>query len=242
MALKKTLTADEHKKLSPEMQKEYVADGDGFKLDVEGGFEDVAALKRAKDHEKTAAAEAKRLLHEAQTQLAELTEERDNLLRGALPKADVEKLEGSYKKKLTDQETALNAKVAAAEASLATLLVDNVATNFAGEISTAPAVIMPHVKSRLRSEKNAAGVYETKIVDADGKPSALTLADLKKEFIANPAFAPILTGSKGSGGGAAGAGGGGAPSKGKVDWSKPMTPKEQVAAMKSANLAPAVTE
>lgn len=241
MALKKSVTKDEHSKLPADVQKEYVADGENFKLDVEGGFEDVAALKRAKDHEKTAAAEAKRLLHEAQTQLAALTEERDGLLSGAIPKKDVERLEGSYKTKLAAKETELNAKIAALTGNLNTLLVDNEAARLASKLSTAPEIILPHIKKRLSAE-TVDGKAVTRVLDAEGKPSASTLEDLEKEIIANPTFAPILTGSKGSGGGAAGAGGGGAPSKGKVDWSKPMNPKEQVAAMKAANLAPAVTE
>jgi hypothetical protein len=44
----------------------------------------------------------------------------------------------------------------------------------------------------------------------DGKPSALTLADLEKEFVDNKAFAPIIRASNASGGGASGGTGGGA--------------------------------
>ncbi len=243
MALKKLITKEEHAKLSAELQKEYIADGDGFKIDVEGGFEDAAALKRAKDHEKEQRKAAELKSKELQDQITTLTEERDGLLKGAIPKADVEKLENSYKGKLAAREKELNTQIETANASLQTLLVDNVAQSLASELSTAPAVIMPHIKSRLRAEKNTEGKFETKIVDTDGKPSALSIDDLKKEFIANTAFAPILTGSKGSGGGAAGPGGGGATgSKGKVDWSKPMNPKAQVAAMKAANVVPAATE
>lgn len=242
MALKRIVTTEEHAKLPADLKKEYKAEGEGFVLEIEG-YEDPAALKRAKDHEKKEAADAKRALKDSQDALAALTEERDNLLRGAIPKADVEKLEGSHKAKLAAREKELNGQIETANASLSKLLVDNVAQSLASEISTAPKVILPHIMKRLRSEKNAAGEYETKIVDSDGKASAFTIDDLKKEFIANKEFAPIITASKASGGGASGAGGGGAGAgKGKVDWSKPMSPKDQVAAMTAAGVAPVVTE
>jgi hypothetical protein len=43
------------------------------------------------------------------------------------------------------------------------------------------------------------------VLGPDGKPSAATLDELKAEFVANEAFAPIIAGSKASGGGAGGA-------------------------------------
>jgi len=211
--LKKTLTAEDHKKLSVELQKEYVADGEGFKIDVEGGFEDPAALKRAKDHEKEQRKAAETNAKNLQDQLSALTEERDNLLRGAIPKADVEKLETSYKTKLATREKELTAQIENLSGNFNTLLVDNVAKNLAAKISTVPEVILPHIKSRLRAEKNTEGRFETKIVDANGNLSASTIDDLEKEFLANKAFAPILTGSKGSGSGAAATNGGGATKK-----------------------------
>ncbi|WEM33660.1 hypothetical protein PSAKC1_00019 [Pseudomonas phage PSA-KC1] len=63
MALKKKLTKEEHAKLSDALKAEYIEDGDGFRLDVDGD-EDTGALKRAKDREaqlrKDAEKEAKR--------------------------------------------------------------------------------------------------------------------------------------------------------------------------------------
>ncbi|WBF76910.1 hypothetical protein PSV3_00208 [Septimatrevirus PSV33] len=50
MALKKKLTKEEHAKLSDALKAEYIEDGDGFRLDVDGD-EDTGALKRAKDRE-----------------------------------------------------------------------------------------------------------------------------------------------------------------------------------------------
>ena len=43
------------------------------------------------------------------------------------------------------------------------------------------------------------------VLDANGKPSAATLEELKAEFVNDPAFAPLIVGSKASGSGASGA-------------------------------------
>ena len=42
------------------------------------------------------------------------------------------------------------------------------------------------------------------VIGQDGKPSALTIDELKAEFTSNPAFAPVIAGSKATGGGASG--------------------------------------
>ena len=59
------------------------------------------------------------------------------------------------------------------------------------------------------------GQIKTRILDKDGNPTAQTFDDLEKEFLANKDFAPILVGSKGSGGGANGNNGGGGANSGK---------------------------
>lgn len=219
MALKKTLTKEEHSKLSPDLQKEYVADGDGFKLDVEGGFEDTAALKRAKDHEKREASEAKRMLKEAQDELATAQQELKDMLTGAVPKNDVARLEKSHADKLAKRETELTTQISTLQKNLESMLVDNVANTIAAEISTSPGVIMPHIKSRLKAEYTE-GKAVTRVLDKEGNVSAFTPDDLKKEFLTDKQFAPILIASKGSGGGAGGAGGGGANTLKKPDFAK----------------------
>jgi len=230
MAIKRIITKAEFDKLSADLKKEYKAEegGENYTLDLEG-YEDPAALKRAKDHEKEQRKAAEKTAKDLQDQLAALTEERDGLLKGAIPKADVEKLENSYKSKFTAREKELNAQIEAANGSLQRLLVDNVAQTLATKISKSPTVIMPHIKSRLRAEKNTAGQYETKVVDKDGNISALTVEDLEKEFIDNKDFAPIITASRGSGGGAGGSnGGGGAAPKSLKDF-KSATEEAQFA-------------
>lgn len=58
------------------------------------------------------------------------------------------------------------------------------------------------------------------VLDQQGKLSAATLDELKAEFANDTAFAPLIAGSKASGGGAAGAGGGGGAPKGNIGGTK----------------------
>lgn len=210
MALKKNLSKDEFKKLPADVAKEYKEEGDGYQLDLEGGFEDTAALKRAKDHEKKEANEAKRLQKEAETALATAQTELQDMLKGAVPKADMTRLEKSYTDKLSAREKELQAIIDGTSSQLQTMLVDNVAIGMASEISTSPQVILPHITKRLKTEKGDDGKYVTKVLDKEGKISASTVEDLKKELLTDKQFAPILIASKGSGGGANGNRGGGA--------------------------------
>lgn len=232
MALKRIITAAAFAALHANLQAEYKkdAEGDGYTLDLTD-YEAPDKLLAAKNHEKTARQAAEKAARDLQASLDALTEERDGLLRGAIPKGDVEKLENSWKDKMTKREKELAAQIDAANGTLQTLLVDNVAQAIASEISTAPKVMMPHIQKRLKTEKNAEGKFETRVLDAEGKVSALSVDDLKEEFRLHPDFKTIITGSKASGGGAGGGGsGGGASSGGKVDWNG--SPKAIAAALK----------
>lgn len=213
-----------------------------FVLDVEGAFlheEDIGPLKRARDHEKNARQAAEKLVKDASTQIETLQEELDNMRRGAIPKGDVEKLEGSWKEKLAKREAELTGERDSALGTLRTLLVDNIAQSIASKISTAPDLILPHVKSRLVAEKTAEG-YVTRVLDKDGKPSAASIEELQKELTADKRFSAIIVGSKASGGGAAGGGGGsgsGAPVVDpKFNWAK-ATPKEIAAQVTARKIA-----
>lgn len=229
MALKQILESLDG--LHDTIKSEYKKGDDGkFHLDVEGG-EDTGALKRAKDHEKSARQKAEQLLQEAQDKLVELSDERDGLLRGAIPKGDVEKLEASWKSKLATREKELGDQIGGLTSHLNTMLVDNVAQGMAGKISKVPELMLPHIRGRLKAEY-VDGRPTTRVLDKDGNPSALTVTDLEKELFTNPTFAPIIIGSKASGSGAEGGqGGGGALSK--VDFTK-ASPKEIAAHLKAA--------
>lgn len=205
MALKKKLTKDEHSKLADHLKAEYIEDGDGFRLDIDGD-EDTGALKRAKDREAQLRREAEAKLREAQEQLDALGND------DARKKGDIQTLEKSWQKKLEDKTAEYEAKLGKLTSHTKTQLVDNVAQQIAAKISNAPALLLPHIKARLAADFEGDSPV-TRILDKDGKPSAMTVEELSAEFVANKDFSAIITASKASGGAGkpSNSNGGGAP-------------------------------
>lgn len=192
MALKKKLSKAEYDKLSDAIKAEYIEDGDGFRLDIDGD-EDTGALKRAKDREAQLRRDAEAKLREAQEELDRINGD------DARKKGDIATLEKSWQKKLDDTKAEYEGKVSKLTAHTTKTLVDNVATQIATKISNAPALLLPHIKSRLQADFEGDSPV-TRVLDKDGKPSAMTVEELAAEFVANKDFSAIITASKASGG------------------------------------------
>lgn len=207
MALKKKLTKAEFEKLSDTLKSEYVEDGDGFRLDIDGD-EDTGALKRAKDRESQLRKEAETKLREAQEQLDALGND------DARKKGDIQTLEKSWQSKLDKQKEEYESRLGKLTTHTQKQLVDNVATQLAAKISNAPALLLPHIKARLQADFEGDAPI-TRILDKDGKPSAMSLDELQAEFVANKDFSAIITASKASGGAGkpSNQNGGGAPNQ-----------------------------
>lgn len=203
MALAFKINKAKYEALSDELKGEYVAgDKDGeFVLDVAGlpEPEDTGPLKRALESEKNKHKETKAKLSTAEETIAAFPNV-DEL------KTNHEKEVGKYKK-FTESA-----------------LIDGVANEIASKISTAPKLLAPHIRARLVADMS--GDEPVTKVLKDGKPSDMTIDQLREEVVANPDFKAILIGSKASGGGAPKAPikplGGGAPKDGEqaVDLSK----------------------
>lgn len=180
------------------------ADGGKFRLKVDGmpQPEDTTGLKKKVDEllaeKKSAAQKAK----EAEEQARKAAEE------AARKAGDIDALDKSWNQKYTDALTAKDNELSGLRGTLNTLLVDNVATQLANELAVqgSAALLMPHIKGRLAVEIRD-GQPKTVVIGQDGKPSALTIDELKAEFASNAAFAPVIAASKASGGGASGANG-----------------------------------
>jgi hypothetical protein len=197
----------------------YVADKEvGFKLDVEGR-EDPAELRRAKTRESEGRKAAEKKVADMEAAQTAKDEEARLAREDAAKKAgDVESLQKSWKEKY-DTDLALEAAkhkpvIDSLESDVTRLLIDNEAHSIASGIALpgSEGVLFPHVRNRLRVEMRD-GKRTTVVVDTEGKASAMTLDELKKEFVANKAFAPVLAASRASGGGANGGKGGGATDK-----------------------------
>lgn len=223
MALKMTLESLEG--VSPDVAKEYTKGEDGkFTLQVDGA-EDTGALKRAKQHEKDLRVAAENKVADLTTQIETLTVERDTAAAERdTAKADKGKdtaaLEASWQAKVDEATAKLENVKSELTSEVERLLVTNTASSMAHEISTVPELFQDVIAKRLQVEKGADGKYFTRVLDADGKPSASNLDDLRKELLANEKYAAIVISGKGSGGGAGGSGsGGGAGEKKWLEYS-----------------------
>ena len=216
MKRKLKLTKEEWEKLEDEAAKSlYVVDGDAYKIDIDD-VEIAAELRRAKDREQARANEAEKKAKDLQVQYDELK---------ALPPGDRHKsedltnIEKSWSTKLETAKKESDATIAKLKTQLEKVMVQGAVDAMAAEI-----FLKPQRDARLLAER----VYidydgDTPIVrvrDKDGKASALTLADLKKETLDNKEFEDILIGSKASGSGGAGGNHGGGASKKASEYSE----------------------
>lgn len=195
MALKKKITKEQFEKLSELLKAEYVEKDGEYVLDIDGE-EDTGALKRAKDREV-------QLRKDAETKAREL-EERLNAIEGddARKKGDIQTLEKSWQKKVSETEAQYKARIDKLTGYTTKTLIDGTAGQIAGKISKVPGLMARAIRDRMTVDFD--GDEPTlRILDAQGKPSALTLDELQAEFVANPEYADIIIGTKASGGGTA---------------------------------------
>lgn len=188
-----------------------------FVLSVEGipPPEDVSGLKSKLDEllaEKKSEAEKRRQAEEAAKQAAE---------EAARKAGDIGALESSWKEKLAAREQELLDQIKAKDNAVIELTSGQTAVKLAAELAVQGSadVLLPHIKSRLRTEYRD-GQPTTVVLDKDGRPSAMSVDDLKKEFVGNAAFAPLIVASKASGAGRTVGDGGGAAKPGSLTGSK----------------------
>jgi len=200
MALKHKLTQTEFDALATDVLKnEYKKSGDGYILDVTG-IDDVTELRRAKDREVEAARVAREERDEARRKVSELEASSSRETR------DIATIERSWQEKVTNIETKHKTETDALRSALQKRFRDDVAKGIAAELAGENYdVILPHIQNRLAAEMDGENPV-TRVLDKDGKPSALTLDELKKEFVDNKKFAPIIVISNATGGGAGSSG------------------------------------
>lgn len=239
MALKLRLKKADYDKLHEEVKKEYIPDGDDFRLDHDG--EDTGALRRAKDRET-------QLRKEAEAARDELSEKVEKLERGKA--GDVTRLQKQWD---GEKETLVKTHgevLSKKDAFITTTLKGGLAERIAATLNPrAPKVFIPHVASRISVDLSG---DEPKVVilDKDGKASTLKPEDLQKEFVANKDFAGMIVGSQASGGAGPGQNknnGGGASGSNGNDGDKPpdlsrMNPRDFVARIKANKEAAASNE
>lgn len=138
---------------------------------------------------------------------------------------NVEELEKSWSEKYNRREAELNGTLEQERTTLSTQIRDLTVGRTATDIASALAIpgsakaLLPHIERRLSVEQRD-GKPVVVVLDQQGKLSAATLDELKAEFANDVAFAPLIAGSKASGGGANGAGNGGGAAKGNIGGTK----------------------
>lgn len=181
--------------------------------------DDVAGLKTSRDSLLAEKKEQQRLAQEAEAERQRI--EREALEEAARQKGDWQALEDSYKAKLAERETEFANQADALRKQVYKLTVGEQAIKLAAEISKphTQQIMSRFIEERLTLDEN----NNVRVLDLQGKPSAMTIEDLKAEFKANAMFQDIVVINNSSGGGASGGGLGGGAAKNPKD----MTTQER---------------
>lgn len=190
------LTKEQYDALPESLKALYVADGDGFKptfMTAEQFAEQTAGLKANMEKllgEKKAGDEKRAAAEKAEK------EAREEAARKA---GDVEALDKSWKEKFAEYDNQNKARTEAYRKQITDLTVGNAATELASKLFGKNAGIMKgHVANRLTLEEGEDGALNVRVLK-DGKPSALTIDELEKEFRSNADFASVLAGTPSGG-------------------------------------------
>jgi hypothetical protein len=191
--MKRKISKAEFDALSDAMKAFYKLEGADYLLQIEGE-DDPAELRRARDREKQTAKEEKERADALQAKLDDIT----NV--DARKKGDIDAIENSWKEKLRVKELELTTQLNRLKQQVNQLLVKSSIVKLASDVAGDNAdLLMPHLEKRVVVEYDG-DVPKLRILDAEGKPSALTIEELEKEIVANKKFASIIIASRASGG------------------------------------------
>lgn len=149
------------------------------------GGDDIEAIKKELESLKS---HHEKLLSETKAAKAKAREEAEAKAKAdeeaARKAGDVQALEKSWQEKYSKAESEWQGKYEQSQKHLNGLLVDSVAQKAASEIAVDPAcgeLLAEKIRAFL-SVAERDGKAQTVVVDADGKPSALTVEELKKQI------------------------------------------------------------
>lgn len=172
--------------------------------------DDVNGLKASRDALLAEKKEQQRLAQEAEAERQRIEREAQEKL--AKEKGDWAALDESYKARELELKTQAQEREDALRKQVYKLTVGESAIKVAAELAKphAQAILSRFIEERLTLDEN----NNVRVLDSQGKPSAMTIDDLKAEFKANAMFQDIVVVNNSSGGGATGGGlGGGATKK-----------------------------
>lgn len=202
--------------LPEEIQKEYTLNGDTAILKIEGeGAPSIEALTKAQEKlriEREHRQKAEKARDEAENRAEKFREDLDK----ASGKDEIAKIKADHQAELEKIRADREAEKNQLREQKASALKRETAEKFAQEHFTIPGLMVDQFAKRL-SVEDINGESVVRVLDKDGRASALSLSELKQEFLDNKEFSPIIKTNAGSGGGANPSGGGGAAQKSLAD-------------------------
>jgi hypothetical protein len=194
---------DSLENIDESLQGLYEQTDTGYQLKVTGipepEKEDLSGLKNKVDEllreKKAASQKAREAAEEAEAARLEAAKKGN----------DTEALDKSWQEKFNAREVELKKELEELSGTLVKLTSGQTATKIAAEIAVQGSadVLLPHLEKRLRTEFRD-GSPVTVVLDKDGKPSAMSIDELKAEFQNSAAFAPLIVGTKANGAGRTG--------------------------------------
>lgn len=203
------ISKEAFEKLPEDLQKEYTLSGDKATLKLEG--------EGAPTHEAVQSAEDKRRLEEKHRKAAEKARDEAEAaaekLREDLGKAsgkeEIDRIKSEHQAELERIRGEREAEQKAAKEARHGSLKKETAEKFANENFTIPDLMVDQFSKRLSVEE-VNGEPVVRVLDIEGKATALSLTELQQEFLDNEAYSTIIKANAGGGGGATPGGGGGA--------------------------------
>lgn len=128
-------------------------------------------------------------------------------MEAAKKSGDIDAVEKSWNEKYSTLENEKTQASQRYERMIQSMTVGATASRLAAELAIPGSadVLLPHISARLTVEiKDDKPVV--RVLDKNGNLSAMTIKELQAEFMTNPMFAPIISGTKASGSGFKGGG------------------------------------
>lgn len=184
--------------------------------EYDNGEEDAGALKRSLDNEraeKARIAQERDALKLKETESERLAREsREKSIREGGDSAAIEKM---YKEKIEADKKLAEDALASRNKEIERLSLESEVFRISN-LFTIPEVMKPVIRQQLKCEFDSNGISIIRVLDANGNPTANSIAEFEKNLLAKPEYKSIIPSSNGSGSGATkpnGSGSGATPTK-----------------------------
>lgn len=192
--MKRKITKAEFEALNEVLKGEYEEKNGAYYAKIEDDHDAITSIKQAKENEVNAHKETKKRLKEFEDK-AKLAE--DEHLRKS---GDVKAIEESWSKKYSSREAELLSKIETFQTKTKNSVKDGAISKLAAKLCKPDAhrIFSKSVSDRFDVEI-VDDNFNLRILDKDGKPSALSIEDFEKELLADKEFSAIIVRNQASG-------------------------------------------